>query len=74
MKEIEFKITYNGEIVYGATTTSIGTTNGVGSTEIVRVRARDINSGFTKALKRARERLGNGRRREIATVEFWRVV
>lgn len=42
-----------------------------GEKEIVRVRARDINSGFTKALRRAKEPLGNGTVREIARVEFW---
>jgi hypothetical protein len=44
------------------------------SYETVRVRARDINSGFGKALKRALEPLGNGRRREIGRIEFWQVV
>jgi hypothetical protein len=44
-----------------------------GDMEIVSVHARDINSGFGKALKRANERLGNGRRRELHSVAFWMV-
>ena len=44
------------------------------ATEIVRVQARTINSGFTKAVKAAREPLGNGHEREIASIEFWMVV
>lgn len=39
--------------------------------EIIRVRARDINSGFGKALSLAKEPLGNGTRREIVRIEFW---
>jgi hypothetical protein len=42
--------------------------------EFILVKARDINSGFLKALKRAREPLGNGKCREIARVEFWKRV
>lgn len=42
-----------------------------GETELVTVYARTINSGFGKALKAAREPLGNGVEREIARVEFW---
>jgi hypothetical protein len=42
-----------------------------GETEIITVRARSINSGFTKALRLAREPLGNGITRELARVEFW---
>lgn len=42
-------------------------------TEYVTVRARDINSGFTKALRRANEPLGNGKRREIASISFFMV-
>jgi hypothetical protein len=44
-----------------------------GGTEIARVRARNINSGFGKALRLSLEPLGNGRRREIARIEFWAV-
>lgn len=42
--------------------------------EIVRVQARSINSGFAKALKKAREPLGNGFHRVIHSIEFWAVV
>ena len=44
------------------------------SDEIIRVQARSINSGFTKALKIARQPLGSGVEREIARVEFWAVL
>ena len=44
-----------------------------GSDEIIRVRARTINSGFTKALRLAREPLGNGRERELSRLEFWMI-
>jgi hypothetical protein len=44
------------------------------SDEVIRVQARDINSGYAKALKRALEPLGNGTRREIGALEFWQVV
>ena len=44
-----------------------------GEDEIVKVRARDINSGFGKALREAKKPLGNGTVREIARVEFWMI-
>jgi hypothetical protein len=44
-----------------------------GHSEIVSVRTRNINSGFAKALRRGLEPLGNGKRRELARVEFWAV-
>jgi hypothetical protein len=44
-----------------------------GGTEIVKVLARTINSGFAKALRVGLQPLGNGRRREIARVEFWAI-
>jgi hypothetical protein len=44
-----------------------------GEVEHTSVRARDINSGFAKALRRAREPLGNGTVREIARIEFWEI-
>jgi hypothetical protein len=59
MKTIEYRITYN----FGGT-----------DRETVRVQARDINSGFSKALKAAKEPLGNGHVREIVSIEFWQVV
>jgi hypothetical protein len=58
MKTIEYRITYT----YAS------------YDETVRVQARNINSGFSKALKLARKPLGNGREREIARIEFWQVV
>jgi hypothetical protein len=44
-----------------------------GEPEIISVRARDINSGFGKALKIAKQPLGSGRVREIARLEFWQI-
>lgn len=41
--------------------------------EVVEVKARDINSGYGKALKKAKEPLGNGTVREIAGIEFWSI-
>jgi len=64
MKTIEYKVVYSGD--------RHGPMLGIAE-EIIRVQARDINSGFVKALKRAREPLGNGNVREIARVEFWAV-
>lgn len=67
MKVIEYRVVYSGEL--GPRQVIVGNPDN----EIITVTARDINSGFAKALKRANERLGNGRRREIASVEFWAV-
>jgi len=44
-----------------------------GEEEVVTVPAININSGFDKALKIAKLPLGDGTRREIARVEFWKV-
>jgi hypothetical protein len=44
-----------------------------GQSDILTVTARDINSGFAKALKLAKKPLGTGRVREIARIEFWAV-
>jgi hypothetical protein len=69
MKTIEFKAVYNGPDEKGE--------NGLWhrpADEIIRVQARDINSGFTKALKKAREPLGSGVVREIHRIEFWQVL
>lgn len=41
-----------------------------GHTETITVEARSINSGFGKALKIARQPLGNGVQRELAWIEF----
>jgi len=64
VQTIEYRITYSGDR-HGP---FIGTVE-----EHVRVQARDINSGYRRALKRALEPLGNGNRREIASIEFWQV-
>jgi hypothetical protein len=53
------------EITYRVTYTE-------GETELIAVYARSINSGFSKALRVAREPLGNGTEREIARLEFWK--
>lgn len=44
-----------------------------GETEIASVQARSLNSGFAKALSIARQPLGNGRERELHSIEFWQV-
>ena len=67
MKTIDYRITYSG--VLGLR----GAIYGDPSYEVVSVKARDINSGFPKALKQAREPLGSGARREIVRVELWQV-
>lgn len=68
MKTIEYRITYTGvESIHGVAWRRDP------SSEIATVQARDINAGFAKALKIANEPLGNGRRREIGSVEFYAV-
>ena len=67
MKSIEYRVSYNGGLLPG------GSVVGNPSTEIVRVEARDINSGYAKALKRAKEPLGSGVVREIGRIEVWQV-
>jgi hypothetical protein len=72
MKTIEYRVLYSGAVEH---TRGSFISYGAGADEeIVRVQARDINSGFTKALRRANEPLGNGRRREIVAIEFSQVV
>lgn len=68
MKLIEYRIQYSGVLEPDATTT------GDPGEEIVKIRCRNINSGYAQALKRALEPLGNGKRREIGAIEFWQVV
>lgn len=70
MKTIEYKITYGGTLVARDTTMS----DDNGEVEFTRVPARDINSGFTEALRRAKQPLGNGQRRLIFSVEFSQVL
>lgn len=68
MKSIEYRVSFNGGLLPN------GTVVGNPSTEIVRVQARDINSGYGKALKRAKEPLGSGVVREIGRIEVWQVL
>jgi hypothetical protein len=44
-----------------------------GDDEYIYVLTKDINAGFSKALKKAMEPLGNGKRREISGLMFWEV-
>lgn len=60
MKTIEYRAVYADPLIDG-------------QPEVIRVQARSINSGFSKALKIAREPLGNGRVRELNRVEFWQI-
>jgi hypothetical protein len=73
MKRIEYRIQYTG-----ATERTRGNFRSDGSAgsayETITVYARDINSGFAKALKHANEPLGNGLRREIGAIEFSQVL
>jgi hypothetical protein len=71
MKTIEYKIVYTGRMTFSDGRVSA---QSFPEEEIARVQARDINAGFGKALKKAKEPLGNGIRREIASVAFWAVV
>lgn len=69
MKTIEYHVSFNG----------VRRVHGTGwvvepTVESIIVQARDINSGFTKALKRAREPLGSGVERELLSIAFWAVV
>jgi hypothetical protein len=67
MKTIEYRITYG----YGQSADDEGRGS---NPEITRVPARDINSGYTEALRRAKQPLGNGTRREILRIEFVQIV
>lgn len=68
MKTIEYRVSYTGVVVNSNVTDE---TRGGVEREIVSVQARDINSGYAKALKRAKEPLGSGSVREIGSIEFW---
>lgn len=61
MRTIEYRVTFGGE-------------HHSGESELITVRARTINSGFPKALRRALEPLGNGVQRELLSLEFVEVV
>jgi hypothetical protein len=72
MKVIEYRVQYTGaKRIPGGGFRTFGQEGA--SYEVVCVNARDINSGFSKALKLAREPLGNGDMREIGAIEFWQV-
>jgi len=73
MKTIEYTVQYTGAIEGPKGTFRKNAFMG-SETETVRVQARDINSGFGKALKIANEPLGNGRRREIGAITFSQVL
>lgn len=62
MKSIQFRVVYSDD----------DAKDGV-SQEIVRVRARTINTGLARALTLGRRPLGNGRERDIITIEFVKV-
>jgi hypothetical protein len=73
MKTIEYRVQYTGATERQRGSFVDDASYGV-EYETICVQARDINSGFAKALKRANEPLGNGVRREIGGIEFWQVV
>lgn len=68
MLTIEYRATYSGKIIQANMATDEP------ETEIIRVTARDLNSGLRKALNVALVPLGNGQRRQITSIEFWQVV
>jgi hypothetical protein len=65
VNEISYRVTYQ---------LRLRTVEDVVTDEIIKVRARSINSGYPKVLKIANEPLGNGTRREIARIEFLEVL
>lgn len=73
METIEYRVQYTGATGRPGTTMRVEGQAGA-EYELVRVRARNINSGYAKVLKRALERLGNGLQREIGGIEFWQIV
>lgn len=70
MKTIEYRAVYSGVVKLGGS----GGYRIDLHEEVVRVQARDINSGFVKALRIARQPLGSGAVREISSLQFWQVV
>ena len=69
MQTIEYKIVYTGKLTRGGTVSETV----FPEEEIASVQARNINSGYAKALKIALQPLGNGFMREIGAIEFWAV-
>jgi hypothetical protein len=74
MKTIQYRIQYTGSTKGRGERQFLADADHGPSDEVVEVQARDINSGYAKALKRALEPLGNGTRREVGAVEFWAVL
>jgi hypothetical protein len=73
MKTIEYRVQFTGAT--GSPRSTMRAQNDAGASyEVVRVQAVNINAGFTKALKKALQPLGNGLVREIGAIEFWQVV
>ncbi len=74
MKTIEYRVQYTGATKGHGERDFLADADNPAAYELVRVQARDINSGYRKALKIALEPLGNGTRREIGAIEFSQVV
>lgn len=75
MQVIEYRVQYTGATNEAMTPEGAFVSTGQPETyEVVRVTARNINAGFSKALNKALEPLGSGVRREIGSVEFWQRV
>lgn len=72
METIEYRATFAGTYPLNRASGPLQDDRVV--TEVIRVSARNTNAGFAKALRLAMEPLGNGARRELATLEFWQVV
>lgn len=71
MKTIEYRVTYGADFgVDGEGNLKVDQPT---TREVVEVKARDINSGYGKALKKAKEPLGSGTVREITSIEFWSI-
>jgi len=69
VKTIMYRVQYTGvRMVAGSTGYVARSEDGGPEFEFVQVRARDINSGYSKALMLAREPLGSGDRRHRGVV------
>lgn len=72
-RTIEYRVQFTGATGRPASTmTDDGTRRP--EVETIRVQARNINSGYPKALRRALEPLGSGLVREVGAIEFSQVV
>jgi len=72
VQTIEYRVQFTGAVGNPRAIAGDDGTRSV-ETEIVRVRAININAGYPKAIAKAREPLGNGQVREIGAIEFWKV-